>query len=370
MFGKKLLSVVGLLFLGSQIISVKGEGCAKTLSGDTCDADICTEGDVGLHMIGDKIVEVKEDTANVGEFVCKLLKGAAGNYCTTASGSVVSTIDGYCSSDEKSCDTNGKTYHCDANGVCTEDGNPIDCQRAQCQFDSETKKFVGCVAGDYLVVNVVNEVVEIGSDPVPVVKGLIETAGNNDGKLYGCDGSKCELVSGEIKTGYYKNAGSIILPYINCIDGVCSPVGPVEVTGLSTFVENKGCDGSNNGGLVRINGKVNICLDTNVPFSLEGVTTPEKYFMNINSAVPFNENQSYYAVVEVSEDEIYLHKENDLINGKPDMYQYTNNGLKIFAKSDKSQICGNKNQILEFKLKTCSASPKDVAYYEKVSAGL
>jgi len=312
-------------------------------------------------MIGDKIVEVKDEgNDQEPKIVCKLLEGKAGNYCTTASGSVVSTIDGYCS-DEKSCVANGKTYHCDANGVCTEDGNPIDCQRAQCQFDSVTKKFVGCVEGDYLVVNVVEE----GSPAVPVVKGLIETAGNN-GKLYGCDGSICEEVSGEIKTGYYKNAGSIILPYINCIDGVCSPVEPVEVTGLPTFVSNKGCDGSNNGGLVRINGKVNICLDTNVPFSLEGVTG-EKYFMNIDSAVPFNENQSYYAVVEVSEDEIYLHKENDLINGKPDMYQYTNKGLKIFAKSDdKSEICGNKSQILEFKLKTCSASPKDVAYYEKM----
>jgi len=47
------------------------------------------------------------------------------------------------------------------------------------------------------------------------------------------------------------------------------------------------------------------------------------------------------------------------------MYRYANTNNKIFGKTKKNELCIVSNDVVEFKLDSCSASPDDVAYYSK-----
>jgi len=349
MFVKKLLSVVGLLFLGSQIISVKGEGvCAPTLNGDTCTPAECEAGDADkLFLVINKsdsesyIVEVKKTGLNPEDpMECNKITTAA-NYCTTAGGNVMNTIDGFC---EDGCVGTQPTYSCKAGGICTKDVDPRTCQRTTCKYDGEG--FSGCANGDYLIVE---ETPGVGGAPATVV-GLIEKEGaeeaGNDVKLYKCTGEpavKCGKVSDEdIEVGYYKNAGSITSPYIKCDSNGCLPVN------LSKEEEEDICDGSNNGVLF-FNNVVKICLDSGKSLPLDGEFTG-KYFMSMKEANLFGEglNADLYAALDVTDKEIHILKEKDLENegSTLEMYRYANTNNKIFGKTEKSKLCIVSNDVV------------------------
>jgi len=228
MFGKKLLSVVGLLFLGSQIISVEA-GCVPSLAGGKCSTDgydannagklylandgqggedyivvigeggkSCTkeEGECGVNVAGDKctvtscgledkkklfidggkIVEVTvtEDVES-GEITRSCApKELNGNFCTTEDDNVVNTIEGFC---EGVCAEGKPTYSC-LEGACIADVNPRSCKRATCSYNGTT--FSECKKVDYLIV----------TENV----GLVEVQ-NQEGVLYKCsDVSTCAKV--------------------------------------------------------------------------------------------------------------------------------------------------------------------------------
>jgi len=261
MFGKKLLSVVGLIFLGSQIISVEG-ACSPTYDGSTCNAAGCAD-DVGKTFIvtnggNNYVVEIKSSEVGGETTISCDKKTESANYCTAKDakdGSVINTIVGFC---DGTCDAGGLTYSC-VGGSCTEDVVPNTCKRASCTYNGSA--FSGCKAGDFLVLN-------------PGV-ALLDNTERSDGTLYKCTGTtNCEQIEvEEFEVGYYKNAGSIDKQYIKCTAlDACSPVA---VTGGT-------CSGSNNGELVILNNAVNICLDNGVPLKLEGVTSAQKYFMKMD----------------------------------------------------------------------------------------
>jgi len=357
MFGKKLLSVVGLLFLGSQIISVEaaGAGCTLTLNAGVCTPAGCDENDAGnLYLVKD-LNDKQDYIVKIGTngLSCDVEEGA-GNYCKTRSGSVKTTIDAFCSADD--IDT---WYTCGSDGKCTEDGVPNSCKRASCKLEAGV--FVGCSKGDYLVVDETEETIKL----------LEDTTSQYGGKLYQCDGSNCSKVIDTV--GYYKNAGSIELSYIKCNGKGCVPVKPISDGDCSSTKKVEDEDGNEviikeNGELVSIENKVYICLDANVKLSLEGVTG-DKYFMNMDVPVGnvFGGDGEVvgYAVVDVKETEIHIVEEQGLgPNGENvKMYQYTDSNYKIYEKD--SGVCETmRKTIIEFKLDTCSASP-DVAYYSK-----
>jgi len=414
MFGKKLLSVVGLLFLGSQIISVEA-GCAPTLNEGECDPLGCGSGDDGLYFITDEYdqksytVEIKNDGTSCdkkeaegvcgvsvdGEGHCNVnnnclgedngklfLNGSkiykvtvneetnkkitvscgpetlSGNYCTTGSGSnIVSTIDGYCGVGGLNCAANGETYSC-TDGVCDQDFNPRSCKRSTCGYNGTS--FSGCNNGDYLIVDVGN--------------GLVKDTKKTDGVLYHCTGSTtCDIVT-DIKVGYYRNGGSINdFPYISCKKVGEPPSDSMQCAPIA--VAPGACDSESIGKLVMGgNNKdvVNICLDVGISLLLEDDSLVDsEYFMEMEVTGTvfggYAGESGEYAVVKVlaKGNEIHLVEEPNLAGHAPDMYKYSNIRNTIIEKDHNFDICQNPDQIVEFKLSKCKANPGDVAYYRK-----
>jgi len=359
MFGKKLLSIVGLIFLGSQIISVEAD-CSVSVF---VTAGICTpygcKGTEFFKMEEGGKVYIFEVVS--GGKSCSISKNK--NFCEK-SGNIMIMVDSFCS--DTVCD---KTYDCDDNGVCKEDKNPRSCQNVSCKWNAESETFEGCEAGDYLIV-------EETKDEHPVVVGLIEESMkdsvNNNAKLYSCSEHSeeppskrdnvvsCEAVKGNIAVGYYKNAGSVNSPYIQCDDiKGCSPVAP----------QKGSCSEAIIGDLFIDDEVVKICLDDGIPLALEGnKDVVGKYFMK-TKVVDLNVFKGYfegvsdvsnsYVALDVQAKEIHLSTKGQHIS----MYRFTNENHKIFEKENSDKICQNGNKIVEFKLNSCSAS--DVEYYSK-----
>jgi len=412
MFGKKLLSVVGLLFLGSQIISVEAV-CTPSLTDGKCKTENCDSGNAGeLYLVEDTggkkyiaVISELGEQCTIEKGVCgvsldskggytatncgldydgKLFindgklyevtveleneetgqikrscapKDQTGNFCTTVNGDVVNTIEGFC---EKSCVEGKPTYSCSTGGSCIKDVNPRSCKRATCKFDKKNG-FSGCKDGDYLIVT--------------EGEGLVEDETNVDGVLYKCSGeSTCgkvgEKEEEKIEVGYYRNAGNVeSLPYIKCYkdkegdDMKCAPIAVASGDCSGTGSIGKLVMDKNN------NDVVNICLDENISLLLEDDSLEDsEYFMQMevtNTVFEAYKRPGEYAVVEVLDkgNEIHLVKEKDLAGNAPDMYKYSNINNRIIAKDDNDEICKNRYQIVEFKLTGCVADPDDVAYY-------
>jgi len=348
MFGKKLLSVVGLLFLGSQIISVEADCTPSLITDDdgnlVCKTDIndssCGEGDNGrlfkLERGGNVyIVEVGGDGAT-----CSSSTDA--NYCTTENGEIISTIVGFCK-DVGGCKEGAPTYGCNESGVCTRDVVDSTCQKAKCLYDGNTN--AGCGVGDFVVVTADgNGHTVILDDPSSVTHGV----------LYKCNSSNtCSIIdSGEFEVGYYKNAGSVNNKYIKCTAADdCLPVA----------VSEGSCTNENIGELILSGNEVSICLDEGVPFKLDEVE--EKHFMNLNVSnnVPFTTvTGDKYGVVKVKETEVHMLKETITATTPAKMYKYTDAEYKIYD-SRHADICVSGKKIVEFKLDSCPAD--GVTYY-------
>jgi len=365
MFGKKLLSVVGLLFLGSQIISVKGQDCSVSVDGNACTASTeCELNDTGkLFIDGGQIFEVKVTEGQGNEIIRECKKATlaqVAKFCKAEDGRAMTKFDAFCE------DTDCISYYtCGSDGLCTEDSVPNSCKRASCKL--EAGQFSGCSEGDYLVVNVVD------NDGVETIELLEDPTAGYIGKLYQCSTQNaCSKIDDDV--GYYKNAGSIELSYIKCNGNGCVPVQPSnhDCNNHMVTVDGDNVEFEEYGELVSIDEKVYICLDKNVKLRLEGVEDA-KYFMNMDIENIYDNNDVFrgfegngYAVIDVKEEEIHIVKEEGLDpnGGNVKMYQYTDSSYKIYERSE--NVCRSMGEsITEFKLESCSASPKDVAYYSK-----
>jgi len=149
---------------------------------------------------------------------------------------------------------------------------------------------------------------------------------NNNAKLYSCSEHSeeppskrdnvvsCEAVKGNIAVGYYKNAGSVNSPYIQCDDiKGCSPVAP----------QKGSCSEAIIGDLFIDDEVVKICLDDGIPLALEGnKDVVGKYFMK-TKVVDLNVFKGYfegvsdvsnsYVALDVQAKEIHLSTKGKLL---------------------------------------------------------
>jgi len=227
MFGKKILSVVGLIFLGSQIVSIEGQECKPTYnsSGEpACSAVNCGQNDNDKTFIATGI-----DDSEGNEYAvtvtysdpaegasCELKENFNGqDYCVDNNGFIYERTVGLCNAVVDAGNEDCKKYYNCNSGVCevsTSNSDP----NAGC-VPAVGKK---CGAGYYLVDS--NEL-SIGS-----------------GQLWQCFGEESNCVSSH-QIGFLVNAGSEAAntKYIQCDDvsGNCS---------IATIGDD--CDGTGTGG--------------------------------------------------------------------------------------------------------------------------
>jgi len=294
MFGKKILSIVGLVFLGSQLASVNA-GCTPTYDATTsgCEPSGCGNDDIGNLIL--------VESSDSKKYVVKISKEAGSSDDVDEYGvlkcNLETEINGdVCVSEQNIISENLKNAFCN-DGACA---NYMTCKSGECvaaeikTIRTETPKCDpsndglkdNCEKG-YHVMSVDTE--EGGS---PVYSLIIN---DEEGTvLYYCDGNgSCN--ERQIPIGYLINGNKYnkeVLQYLECNKTSCKAIA----------AESGNCNGKSAGDIVKIGGVANICISDEIAIPLtspaEERTEPIKYFVKHDStAVASNVFQGNVDVV-------------------------------------------------------------------------
>jgi len=340
MFGKKILSIVGLLFLGSQLASALD--CSAEYSGTLCTANNCVPGDDGKLILADGTGDV-----SANKYVVEIK--SEGAECD-----LVTRIDGddVCVSDKKVISTDLQTSFCTANacdsymncattGICT--GVKYTTGRVQardptlCNPSTEAK--TNCDAGYYIL------------DAATANANLVETG--VEGTLWECKDSAgdCGVVdSTAIPYGYLKNQKSgTATGYIKCdgngTSGTCTAILTSDI-----HKDDDNCTGNKPGDLIENGGIFKLCIDATIAPVALGITStsPIKYFIGYDNTatnifktkmLQFGETPvTYYFMVDIQTNgnDVLLHAH----EGEASKYKYTGADLKVVEYSDETRIAG------------------------------
>jgi len=354
MFCKKILSIVGLIFLGSQL-SFAADDCAPTYGSGTCTATGCVEGDADKLILangsadGDTNKYAVKITNTDGTVGCDLQTSMTDDYCISTTNEINTRIDGFCNADA-----------CVSQVTCT-DGVCVDLAHSCTRDDTvlptpcNPKTAPGeCLAGYYIL---------SGND-------LLAAAGEGD--LYHCtEKGSCgdgAVAAAQYPTGYLVNADPTAaniaaVPYIQCTKGgKCLGLDKTTIT-----AENCNGDSVKAGDLIYVDAVgYNLCITKGTNTGV-AINNNDKYFIcyEESSANAFTGKipDGFCGIVEMTATDITL---KDYVGSTSTKYIYTNANQKIYLTSS-DDICKAPNTITEFKLDYCSdkATTDATDYYIK-----
>jgi len=374
MFGKKILSVVGLIFLGSQIVSIEGQVCAPTYNsrGDpACSAVNCGQNDNGETFIATGIDESAGNeyavtvtyTDGVG-VSCALNDAFNGDdYCVDENKKIAARSDNWCSSTSNQC-----TYYDCEDGDCIVHGTTRD----SCNPKGSPSEQGKCIEnGYYLMDNTTED---------------IKTTAGDSGYLYLCEkfGTAniiCKKVgtgSGEtgeaVPTGFLVNsgAGSDTGKYIKCNGGRCTAIGLVIEYGAAVPIDN--CQNAEVNDIILVDGTdMYICLENSIDggLKIDNNDNNRQFFVDVKDSETIfgttTNNDFKYLLVDLNGGNAILHAKDNA------RYKYADASLEIFGRKS-GNICDNgslKGSASEFKKLededvTDDTSDLNVDYYKKL----
>lgn len=264
MFGKKILSIIGLLFIGCQISFVSADGCAPTYTSDSeCTPADCDGTDAdGYYAVGNKLVEI---TGSDSTASCSVVTTPGyyidvdGAFHSVNYSKIRSDAD-----DESDCTGNAGKFKTGGEAFCVADGKELTLGDSKKYLftDSDTI-FTSNVNNDVIVTSTaksitvdktsMNFIYNYCVDTNKVVRkrkeDLCDTENTGDCTYYKCDGTKCEsnninLVSNEERengTCDFNNADSKCVNggyylYVTA-DDTKAPVENISATGPFTLVQ-------------------------------------------------------------------------------------------------------------------------------------
>jgi len=127
---------------------------------------------------------------------------------------------------------------------------------------------------------------ENGENLSTIGTGKLNYCSNNQGT----SGFKCnEVDETSVQSGYYRNGdNNEIIPYIKCTKGsnICEAI-KIEISECTTA-----------GNIFKEQNIYKLCLDNNVSVSLSD--TDKKYFISINTANAFGQNNGSFVLIKIS----------------------------------------------------------------------